>query len=381
MRKSLTLLALIISGCQLVLAQKVDSNIVKRQAVTKTGISYEALAKFLQANVSTGKDGGYDLKTTLFSLKRLFSGRDLTLSDYYGSDQGARNFEINPGLHKGVSGDPNVAALALKYALVNHRDRSRINFSNILRGAIINFGRQQDRARRQDSLFLSSISDTVVRARLEKDLLDSLALFSNSDQDFRFMPKRMLDSLDSFFLQQNNMKAEDFFKQMLQKIYDNAAQKIDQGALITLNAGSGYDFGSKEYSTSVVGLRYLQGLGKNAAKPLDLDIQALYQWENDSTGKLGNLGRSFFTGSLGANKALFLTKDNNPLVEFELAAEYDYIANGRYDMEDKNKIKAVGTLRVHVTKEISIPVTFKYDPVNPNLAGFIRVQWNLENSK
>jgi hypothetical protein len=65
----------------------------------KSGLSYEALTQFFQSSLSAGKNGGFDFKATAFGIKKLFSKKDLQLSDYYlnKTNKAARNLEISFG--------------------------------------------------------------------------------------------------------------------------------------------------------------------------------------------------------------------------------------------------------------------------------------------
>jgi hypothetical protein len=351
-----------------------------------SGLTYEALTKYLQSTVTTGKDGGFDFKSSLFSLKRLLKGDSLLPADVYKLTEASRKLEFSLGVHKGSSGDLNAVSTGLKYAIVNNRDRSKINFGNILENKLKTLNIVRGTALKLYDNFIQGLrekrtaGDSALAKRLEDGEEDSLKLYAKNQHDPRYLPTVMRNYMDSVLQHDFKTSTADYIDH-IQKAYNDEGKKIDKRGLFTISASSGYDCGSGRYSTTNVLLRYLKGFG-STDKPLDLDAQAKYQWENDSIGKFGNLGRSFFATTLGLNKLLVRTNDDNPILEFEFAGEYDYISTGRYDAElgKQNKVMAVATFRVHISKETAIPITVKYDVDKHNLFGFLQLQWNLESS-
>jgi len=380
MKKIITLWVLVIpaltSLCQPAL--KPDKEKIANTPA-KSGTSYEALTQFLQVNVTSEKGGGYTFKSTLFSIQKFFSKDSLNASDIYLAKKGARNLELGLGLHKGSQGNLGLLLPSIKYALVNNRDKSDVNFALEDNGALDKDIQLILNARHNA---LTQYSNEIAgkpaaeKATLEKELDAADMRFAKSN-DFKEYPKRVLE----LYNQEIKAKGRDpeKFLQEIQDVYDRIAKKIEQRGLLTLSFNPGYDWNTSNFDTTTVNLQYLKGWG-NFQKPWNFDIKISQLFQQD-TSNTKSLSRQVFMGKLGINKVLVHDSKLNPLVEFELAYEHDYIFNGLYKDEDRNRPKMVSTLRVHVSKDIFIPLTLKYDLKNPNLFGVFRLQWDLQTGK
>ena len=127
-------------------------------------------------------------------------------------------------------------------------------------------------------------------------------------------------------------------------------------------------------------MQYLKGFG-NYNKPWNFDGQLRNSFLKDTLGTAKSLARTVFVLQIGLNKVLANDDKNNPLIEFELAFEDTYIQRRMYAGEDRNKISLNSILRVHISKEMAIPLTLKYDSKKANVFGLFQVSWNLENKR
>jgi hypothetical protein len=150
--------------------------------------------------------------------------------------------------------------------------------------------------------------------------------------------------------------------------------------LLTLSFNPGYAWNDRRFDSSTLVLQYLRGFG-NIQKPWNIDAQLRNYFLHDTTGKNKNLSRSVAVAYIGVNKILLDDDKLNPILEFEIALEDDYIHEGLYANEEKNKISLDAILRVHISKELSVPVSLQFDLKRPQLFGFLRVDWNLEHGK
>jgi hypothetical protein len=353
-------------------ARKMDPNAIANTPA-KSGLSYEALTQFFQANLSTGASGGYDFKATLFALKKFFSKDSLNASAIYLQQYYPRNLEFALGLHKSSSGSYSLLTSGFKLAIVNNRDKSTVNFAAEDRGA------------------LSAAIDMVTGAEYEafrqyndqienepekrKELAASTEKFKKSG-NIKDFPQGMQDLYKAKLRAQG--KDPDTFS--LQDEYDRIGKLIDKRGLLTLSFNPTYDYNHSRFDSTGVNVEWLVGFG-NYKKPWNIDLRGSALYFHDSASKKPVLGRSVYIAKAGINKVLAYDSKLNPLIELELAYEDDYIGNGRYAGEKKNQPKIVNILRVHISKEIMLPLTLKYDLNDPNLFGIFSFQWNLEGGK
>jgi hypothetical protein len=338
----------------------------------KSALSYETLTQFFQANISSGKNGGFNFKSTLFGIEKFFSKDSLNRSSIYLKDKIQRNLEFNVGLNKGKAEDLSLLGLGIKYALINHRDKSEYNFLSdlIIKNNLLTI--------------INARSNAIAAYRIEirndetkkKELREAEKKFHKSE-DIKDFPQRVQD-LYNGYLKQHNTNPSDLVK-TTQDLYDLAAKKIDKRLLLTLTANPQYDFKISRFDSTYFSLQLLQGFG-NPNKPWNIDVKASHVFGHDSTKAKYNLSRYTFIGTLGLNKVLIFNSKLDPLLEFELAYELNDLYGSIYQNENRLQPKFVSILRVHLTKEITLPLTAKYDKKNHNLFGIFRVQWDLESS-
>jgi hypothetical protein len=341
----------------------------------RSGISYDALTQFLQANVSTGAGGGYNFKATLFTIQSAFSKDSLNASSIYLKKKAVRNLELGIGINKGSDGNYDLMMASFKYALINKRDRSETNFLQVDKVLEMDV-RLMTEARHKARLdyFALIKDDEVKKAELGK--ADESFKKSGDIKDY---PKPMQD-LYVKNLKEKGIKDPLSLVQTTKDAYDKVGKQIDKRGLLTFTVAPGYDWNHSRFDTTSASLEYLIGFG-NYKKPWNIDANAKGVLEYDSTSSGKNLSRSLGTVSLGLNKVLICDSKLNPILEWGLALEYDHFFNGVYKSEEKDQRKLVSTLRIHLSKEISIPIVLKYDLNKPNLFGIFRLTWNLEGGK
>jgi hypothetical protein len=346
----------------------------------KSNLSYEALTQFFQSSFSTAKNGGFEFKSSLFGIEKLFSKKDLDFSDYYLKRRSARNLEFSAGVNKDDNGNMNILSAGFKYALINRRSKSDINFLDIpeIAARVKNMGDVLYKGEKIYQAQIDKQNNPATKSRMQKEFDDALKKYSTS-QKIKDLPNSMEKMLDSITRSDYNSDAAGFF-QLAQESYDIAAQKIDQRGLLTLGFSPEYAWNDQRFGTTALSLQYLKGFG-NFRKPWNVDAQFKNYFLHDTTGTKKNLSRSMSMISIGVNKTIINDNASNPVIEFELAFEDDYIQSGIYTTEERNTISLNTILRVHISREISVPLTLKYDLQHPNLLGFLKVDWNLENNK
>jgi len=349
------------------------------QTPTKSGLSYETLTQFYQATFTSGKNGGFKFKSSLFGIQKLFSSKDLDLSQYYLAKKGARDFEISLGVDKNKDNDVDNLRAGLKYALVNNRSKSDVNFTNFdeIKTSLQNLGSVFNEGGQIYFRLINALNDAERQLRL-KAFREANEKFKKS-QKRADLPNELVSLIDSVSNLRLSMSVQDLFDAP-QKAYDIAAKKLDQKGLLTFEVSPGYSWSKKRWdSTSLVG-QYLKGFG-NYERPWNFDSQVKNHFQRDTLGKANNLARSLSVVQIGLNKVLAIDDKKNPVIEFEMALEAGYVLRGAYNGEDRNRLSFNTILRVHITKEIIVPLALKYDLKNPNLFGFLQFNWNLENKR
>ncbi len=354
-------------------ALKMDPNAIANTPA-KSGLSYDALTQFFQANLSTGASGGYDFKATLFGLKKFFSSDSLNASAIYLRQYYPRNLEFALGLHKGSSdGNYSLLTSGFKLAVINNRDKSTVNFAAEDHGAL---SRDIDIVTSAEYDAFREYNDQIANdPEKSKELAAATRKFKKSG-NIRDFPQAMQDLYNKKLIAQGKDPAT--FS--LQDEYDRIGKLIDKRGVLTLSFNPTYDYNHSRFDSTGVNVSYLVGFG-NYKKPWNIDLEGSALYFHDSSSKKPDLGRSVYILKAGINKVLAYDSKLNPLIELELAYEDDYIGNGRYASEKNNQPKIVNILRVHISKEITLPLTLKYDLNTPNLFGIFSFQWNLEGGK
>jgi hypothetical protein len=354
-------------------SRKMDPNAIANTPA-KSGLSYEALTQFFQANLSTGASGGYDFKATLFGLKKFFSKDSLNASAIYLKQYYPRNLEFALGLHKGSSvGNYSLLTSGFKLAIINNRDKSTVNFAAEDSGAL---SRDIDIVTGAEYEAFRQYSDQIANdPDKRKELAAATEKFKKSG-NIKDFPQGMQDLYD----EKLKAQGKDPATFALQDEYDRIGKMIDKRGMLTLSFNPTYDYDHSRFDSTGFHVEWLVGFG-NYKKPWNIDLQGSALYFHDSASKKHDLGRSVYIAKAGINKVLAYDSKLNPLIELELAYEDEYIGNGRYSGEKKNQPKIVNILRVHISKEITLPLTLKYDLNDPNLFGIFSFQWNLEGGK
>ncbi|PWT74964.1 MAG: hypothetical protein C5B59_10050 [Bacteroidetes bacterium] len=363
-----------------------DPNMLQRIANTpnKSGLSYEALTKFFQSSVTTGDNGGFNFKTTWFGISKLVHGDKVDLSDYYLSHKGtfARNFEISAGVFRDSSGSFSNLVAGIKYAAINHRSKSDTVFINSPEIASILDSLQRFVDSRANSVYLRLVKSKYSKQDANKKFSEIQDDFKNFDttKDVNVLPAEYVSILDSLAKEIHYSSYKALLRRV-QDAYDRVAKMIDLRGLLTFSFNPGYNVSQCRYDTTTFAAQYIKGIGKNYIRPWTFNSQLQYVYLHDSSGTKYNLNRQVFVVSTGFSKTLLNDKNLNPVLEVEPAFEYNYVSTGRYSGEKQNKLFFIPIIRIHVSSQLMIPVTIKYDLVHPRLFGAMSLTWNFRQSK
>lgn len=378
MKRSI-LLFLLFSICQIsVFAQYTPEKATKdalKDLPTKTSLSYESLTKFYQASVTSGDDG-YNFKSSIFGIHKFFAGRCVDLTSYYNSNVGMfeRNTELSLGLKKNSNDKYNVLSYGIKYAIVNKGDKAKTNFFKLMlndnqtAANMILAGEKYRAALQREFDAIDAKKISAEEKKAERDKIEKATAKFAASKDINDLPEALRGLFKNEFTE-------------IKKIYDSLSKSYDMKGVLTLNLESGYDFDSNKINTTTGTLRYVKGLAE-ADKPLELDVQAGIKFEGDTSKQKADLGRSIMSMSLGFNKVLMRTNSDDPSIEVEISADYRNVLSGTvYQKEYKETKNGVIKLKIHISKQFTIPAVLKYDVEHPNILGFLQLQWNLETKK
>lgn len=348
--------------------------IVASDAPAKSSLSYEALTQFFQSTVTTENGGGFTFKSTLFSTSKLFSYKNLDMSNYFTSPQGTflRNFEYSFGVNKDKNGSYSLLTGGLKYAIINKRDKGMHNFfsdDDMLTRQLGSTNAQITKIY-SDEIKATKLKDAKKGAQMELDFNTAVLKFTQS-KNVTDLPKRVQDLRDSLL---STLITD------LQNKYNVKLKELDSRSLLTLSINPGYHWNSKSLDSLNTTLQYVVGLNKTGKNPWFLDAQLSDILHHDTINSQG-LARNQIRYFIGGNKVLANDKDSNPLFETEFAFDFTHLTNKiLYANDVRNSPKIDVIFRLHLSKEFTLPVTLKYDLKTPNLFGFISLQWNLEST-
>jgi hypothetical protein len=397
----------------------------------RSALTYNTLVQYFQSTVTGGANGGFNFKSSLFGLKYLFSGtKNDSLSGYYLTHWADRNTEISFGLNKAKKTNDQLSIITLGYkiAILNGRDKSVVNFAKvdsgigmgidsanhaISRANHIYIGKSVLRLLRTESIAYADKNKAISAAEVMdasnrkwtddqfKSIFKNTSIDTNGcvylilEQKFN-TALRSTATLQKNYINGESLPSEDeeyktiadsVFSSLgttyaklhknLQDEYDRYAKKIEKGDLLTFSINLGYNIQYHHSDSSSLAIRYLKGLG-NYKKPWNIDFQAILVSLQDSSANPRNFAHNKLKFILGANKVFALDDKSNPLLESELAAEYDKVISGRYSRERKDVFTFNLITNIHLSKEFTLPLTLKYDVKKPNLFGFLSLQWNLE---
>jgi hypothetical protein len=110
---------------------------------------------------------------------------------------------------------------------------------------------------------------------------------------------------------------------------------------------------------------------------VELNLQASYQWLDDSLRKGRDLRRQVLDIQPGLNLVFTTLKNNYSWAELKISGEYNRVLQGGYEGEKRDSLTFNGTLRLRLMKDLWLPLEIKYDPASGNVLGFLSVRLNF----
>lgn len=117
--------------------------------------------------------------------------------------------------------------------------------------------------------------------------------------------------------------------------------------------------------------------GKDGTRSLEMDIKALFNMANDSLSPGNDLQRMLGTFEPGVNFIFRTRDDSRSVFEFKLSGSYYHTFSTLYPGERADSVTLNLQIRPRVFADIWTPITFKYDPYNGNLFGYLNITTNF----
>ena len=351
----------------------------------KSYISYKTLSQFFQTAVTTGASGGFDFKSSWWGIKKLFNGDPYEKFFSTSTGKFERNFEVSLGVHKNKQGSYSTMTGAIKYSPINNRSKADYNF-------FTDTAFQKVLLKQHDVLFaankvyrekyINGVSDTAQK-KANRAKIDSAEKKFSKSHKYSDLPDEF-NSIMKTLIRSDFGKSisPDSVAKLSQKAYNDAAKKVDMGSLLTFSFNPGYDYNMKRFDTTSFTVSFVTGLWKNTDKPANLDLQGQTLFNHDTLGTVHNLSRFELVAKAGISKTLVNDAKSNPIIEVEGQFEDDnHLNTPLYKNEQNNTITFNAVLTFHLSDQLSLPITLKYDLKKPNLLGIFNLTWNFENSK
>lgn len=351
-------------------------------------LTTEVLSHVLQAGIKngfiTGKEGQYQLKTTLFGIMLLLDPKKNIDTNYFRLGY-ARNLELTGGVETDEDNSINAFSPRLKYAIVNRRDPANADNRHMLHNALDGYLRRMatqsllaDIARIGTKMANDSVTyDLATRKAIQHSLI-------------KFAETQLEEDLHPLILAQlavmypgmpfSDMMEEDLaIRDKAQRVYDTLAQSFRQRGLLTVAMeGDYHDY----WRGAGAHVEYMKGTGWNTdeSAPWDIYLAADFSMAYDSSGtRKSNLDRRVLSWTAGLNKVLLHTndRDRNAIVEVLGAMEYVYVMRGLLPEEREKQFNLNFTFSVRVAPSLYLPVMLKYNPESGNVFGFLSVKWDM----
>jgi len=325
----------------------------------KTGNYTDVLSNFFQLAVSdlTSKQRAINFKSTLFAVKAK-TNPDLLIDRNYLKQYFARNLQFDFSL--GLDQDYHLTSYSagLTYALINKRDETVATFMNSKVSELVQ--QYGSLLHNQLNAYLATFDSSAQRRRVLMEIQKGIVFLNETGST---------DSIPQAFLAFAKIDFG-FIRRSIHETLESAYAEVDKKPLLTISANATSLSSSAEFNSGFLEMVFLQGSNPE----IDLRAKLLM---TDTFSSVDEWRVNFnFQG--GLNIVLFQDKSTNKsLLEAKLQGEYSHIFQGLLPDEDADQVFANAEIRVRVTNNFWIPLSIKYDIMNPNWFGFLNVALNL----
>jgi hypothetical protein len=364
----------IASKAQLTQAKK-DSLIAIRTAENLvSGNTKDVLSSFFQlaANDLTGNNKEFKFSSSIFAIM-LKTNPSLNMKQhYFNNGSFARNTNVNWAVKLDSNYKFNGASFGIKCAIINKRDvASSRQFVN---SASSSLQKRFADYNKINGLISSSPNMVALNSELNRIIADS------TGEAYRTMSDPMRKIFNEVVGEENStgIPSQSMFN-LARATFDSVKSSYATKPIVVL--GCDLKTFKDQFLFSEVHV-YLDGTGgmfHASGNDVDFDwvIKANLMIQDDSTRMARDLTRNLLNAEGGFN-LVFRNKVAISTFELKLAAAYEKIFSGKYAWEQDKLFTLNGTARIRISKDLTIPMTIKYDPEHSNVLGVLSITSNFD---
>jgi len=370
--------------------------ITKSLNIQKTANTKDILTTFFRAGIDNllGEDKKFTLNSSFYGLDSIFRGA-MGQKPSFETERKLRRNSLNFSLTGDSSNNITNFSLGFTFTLINKKDVIYTKFddedSKILKrkhALIANFKtgwkelfakRYRDKA--DDITLMKAMQESWTEADKKEDysglhvyikemlgdpdLITEILKLNNADNSFQ--QTEIAEAINS--IRKGKNPAKELFKAI--------GEKYSRKPLWTFSPTAAYD---RTNSQGEYGFAsdFTVGLGKNLnRKPWELEIKSLFKIMHDTSQQKTNYDNKPFSISIGLNKVVMESEDNEPKMEFKLFTQYDHQFGKVPTGTEAGLFTLNSTLRLKVFNALWLPISIKYDPENNNFLGLFSITANL----
>lgn len=347
-------------------SEKDTVNSIRTDAHLQSGNYRDVLTNFFQLAFQdlTGDNKQFQFSSNLFAIK-LKTNPTLNLDKYYKHQTFWRNSNVDFDIRLSEKFALKGINLGYRYAIVNKRDVSMAkDFSKKLGVMTANL----EALKSQMAIELSAMEDDAEYMTL----LKAMNQFMN-DSTFTYskLPEKLKQLMTNYV---GKGIEDDFsFRAAAKQAYDNLIDSY-KGKLLWTLSGRAITNTKSRFTAGELKTRATAGLLQlSRYSNIEFDIEGGTEFFEDSLSLNKDIRtRMYATGSLN-----YVIRNANqvPFFEFKIGSSYQEIYRPIYQTKE---FTLNGGLRLRVSRDIWVPVSFVYDVENANLFGYISVKSNFD---
>lgn len=321
----------------------------------------------------SGDEKAFAFSSSIFAV-RLKSNPKLNIDTSFVKEKWSRNTNVNWGLKLDSNFHFNGFSVGGKYAIINKRDYgvSKQFLEEVMK---------EEEKRRRVYTRVNQLISAMDNRQLQDSFVVQLDNFTNRKVGY----DELSSELKAMFAQAGNEVFEEGqfnparFVEDARAAYKKIKNSYANRLVIVagINASTFSDgFFAHDVSLCIEGAGDL--LAKtNARNGLEVKAKANLNWSDDSLSIERDMNRCLLHLDAGLNFVL-RNHVSVPVVELKAGASYNHLLAGAYSGETKEHFTLDGTARVHITKDINIPVDFRYDPDEGKVRASLSVSTNFD---
>lgn len=354
------------------------ANVIRTATQLASGNYKDVLTSFFQLAYQDLTDHKeFNFSSNIFAIK-LKTDPTLNISKNFLKQTFARNSNIKFSLQLDSNFHFGGVKGGYKYALVNRRDyaisrafnymvlQATHNYAAAFNAAVAEISRRypEDEGGRATALvnemnhFFNDTTNRIQFSQLSKEAKELIETFFIGNEfhiSDSWDPRRDLNSIYQNLI-------SDFQKKLLWTVESNFATYPDGKLFSNIELIS-------EAAAGVIPI--------NHRNNIEFSAKVNYSFRDDSLSFGRDLNRQLLLCDFGFNWVCRNAR-SKPALELKAAGSLQQIPMGIYKDERRSEFLFAGTLRIHITDNISVPIEIHYDPKSGNVFGFLNVRSNFD---